>query len=248
MLKYIKEIKNRTFLLLLTWLVSVLSCYIYKETLLFVICVYPLLSALPNNRESLFYFICTDLLEVFSAYINLVGFASFYVGAFYFMYHSFFFFAPSFFSWEYFYLSLFLKINTSVFFFFVLLASLVFLPYCWNFFLGFQDFVMFDPSSLRFEAKLSEYLSFFFSLLSFSIVGSQFFSMLLFLSVALNFRVQTVIKWRKIFYCLFLLFATAASPPDVFSQMTLGFILLSTYELFVFAHCFKHICVSLEER
>lgn len=247
MLKYIIEIRNRILLILLTWLASVMSCYVYKETLLFVIVEYQL-SSVYSSRESLFYFIFTDLLEVFSAYFHLIGFISFYISVLYLTYHIYIFFAPSFFGWEYFYISLFLKINVFLFFFFISFTTIILLPYSWNFFLGFQDFVTFGPSSLKFEAKLSEYLSFYFFLLSFSITSSQLFSMLLFLSLVLSFNVHVLAKWRKFFYCIFLMFATVVSPPDVFSQIVIGLLFFITYELFVFAHCFKQTCVNLEVR
>ena len=73
MSKYILELKNRFILLLLTWLFVIIVSYIYRETLLFLF----LESEFFVNKEfKVYYFIFTDIVEVFNVYLNLIVFFS----------------------------------------------------------------------------------------------------------------------------------------------------------------------------
>ena len=65
-LYYIKEIKNRLFLLSLTWVSTFVCSYPYKENILFL-CVKP---SLYYFKDSSFYFISTDLTEIFYTYLK----------------------------------------------------------------------------------------------------------------------------------------------------------------------------------
>ena len=71
-LYYIKELKNRLFLISLTWFSSFICSYFYKENILFL-CIKP---SLHYFQDSAFYFISTDLTEVFYTYLNLMYFVS----------------------------------------------------------------------------------------------------------------------------------------------------------------------------
>lgn len=68
--KYYLEIKNRCLLLSLTWVSTILVSYLYKETLLFI----SIQPSICNNNSAIFYFIFTDVKEVFSVYLKLVFF------------------------------------------------------------------------------------------------------------------------------------------------------------------------------
>jgi hypothetical protein len=64
MFKYILEIKNRLFLLLFTCVSTLVICYLYKETLIFLLVKSNIFFS--NN----FYFIFTNVTEIFSVYIQ----------------------------------------------------------------------------------------------------------------------------------------------------------------------------------
>ena len=68
--KYYLEIKNRFLLLSLTWVSTILVSYFYKEILLFI----SIKPSICNNNSIIFYFIFTDVKEVFSVYIKLIFF------------------------------------------------------------------------------------------------------------------------------------------------------------------------------
>jgi Sec-independent protein secretion pathway component TatC len=108
--KYYLEIKYRILMLLLTWFSVVLVSYCFKELLLFLIIK-------PNElKYSLFYFIFTDVKEVFSVYITLVLFIGNQFLVYYFLYHLLIFIALGLYKFEYRYLIFIFK--TSMFFFF----------------------------------------------------------------------------------------------------------------------------------
>ena len=77
MLKYFLEVKNRLLLLILTCLSTLFVCYLYKETVLFLL-VQPN-SFMTNSNSKMFYFIFTNVTEIFSVYIQLIKFVCFQV-------------------------------------------------------------------------------------------------------------------------------------------------------------------------
>src|SRR6476620_2686894 len=102
---YLLEIRNRLILICLTWLSIAIVSYSYKETLLFII-------VQPNKffeSDADFYFIFTNVTEIFSAYVQLTIFLSIQIVFVYFIYHCFNFLSLAFFNWEYYLVSLFLK-------------------------------------------------------------------------------------------------------------------------------------------
>ena len=70
--RYFFEIKSRILLIIISWIITILICYCYKEILLF------LLVKLNVKLYSLnsFYFISTNLIDVFSVYLQLSYFIS----------------------------------------------------------------------------------------------------------------------------------------------------------------------------
>ena len=113
MLKYLQEIKIRLFLLFLTWLFTVLISYAYKEVLLCVIL------QVTENYNSDFYFIFTNVTEIFSVYIKLIKFLGNQILFLYFFYHLFGFFSPALFKTEYNFIDSVMKLILTVFLFWV---------------------------------------------------------------------------------------------------------------------------------
>ena len=71
---YLIEIKNRVFLTIGMWCGLLFTSYYNKETLLFVL-IKPWLDMSVYSTNSL-YFISTNLLDIFTSYINLSYFIS----------------------------------------------------------------------------------------------------------------------------------------------------------------------------
>jgi sec-independent protein translocase protein TatC len=126
-----------------------------------------------------------------------------------------------------------------IFFYFsnILVNSLLF-PKIWLFFENF-NFSNNNAGLLSFspELKIEEYLNF---LIDFTFVVNSFLILfLILLSILLKFGVSNLLKWKKLFILLNIVFATLLSPPDVYSQLTILIFLtliLEINSLFVFLY------------
>jgi sec-independent protein translocase protein TatC len=232
---YFFEIKNRSSLLALTWITSILVSYLYKEFLLFVI-IKPIL--LYNGKEFV-YFIFTDVTEVFSVFVLIVSFLSNQVTFFFFIYHLILFFLPGLYQTEYYKIRSILQIVFFVYFILIFFFNDIVLPYCWNFFVSFQNFLFIESITLYFEAKINEYLKFYFE---FYFIFVSYFSILIvliFFLVNIQKNLQLLKKFRKSILFCFIMMSTLLTPPDVVSQIFLGIFLIFSYELIFFSILFK---------
>ena len=123
--KYFLELKNRLFFLGFSWFATVFTCYKYKETLLYLL--------VKANKElfdkTSFYFITTNLTDMFSVYIKICCFVSNQLLVMYLLYHFLVFISPGLYYTEYKNLSTYISLSicfnlTSVFLF-----NSIFLPY-----------------------------------------------------------------------------------------------------------------------
>ena len=190
----------------------ILVCYCYKEILLFLI-IRPY-SFLDNNS---FYFIYTGITEVFSVYLEVIYFFSFQFLVFYIFYNVFTFLIPALFLSEYYYLRF-------IFFFLILITVCltyisikIWIPFAWNFFISFSTFTI--TKSFYFESKLFEYFQFFMSTYNFCLFTGQFFFILFVFFKDLFLKSKYVMKYRKLYYYLFILIATIISPPEIYCQI-----------------------------
>lgn len=224
MSKYLIEIKNRLILFFFASLVTMFVCYLYKEILLFLVIYFCL------KLDSLeFYFIFTNIIEVFSVYLDLILFIHFQIFLFFFIYHTFVFLIPAFYNFEYKYLIFYFQIFLFFWFFSILLTNYVLIPISWKFFVSFQTFYF--GQSFYFESKLSEYFNFYKSVYYFCIIYCQFFSLLFIFFKDINSKKLYVKKFRKLYYYIFTVFATFICPPDIFSQIILSCCLIFIYEI-----------------
>lgn len=231
--KYYLEIKNRFILLVLTWISTVFVSYIYKETLLFL-CLIKV--DLFNHNNVIFYFIFTDVKEVFSVYIKLVFFVGNQVLVFYLIFHSLAFIALGLYQFEYKYLKI--MFHSGIFFWLLsfFLLNRILLPITWSFFLGFQSLTSFN---LYFEAKLNEYINFYIFFYYICTFYCQIFIFLVFFFDYTNTNLDLIKKSRKSFYYLFVFFSTLITPPDVFSQILFSFAIIIIYEMLIFFSIIK---------
>lgn len=229
MQKYYLEIKNRFFLLVFCWFSLILSCYAYKETLLF------LFVRATNSRNFLefdSYFIFTNVTELFTVYLNLIFFLSNQIINFVFFYQILMFFCSGFYKFEYKQAIFFIK--TFLFYWSVLMILLyyVLIPFSWSFFLSFNK-GYFSDETFFFEAKIIEYFTFFIDMYYVCLFTALF---LVTATIALNSSVATLKRiksFRKLFYFIFLFFSTVVTPPDIASQLFFTSCLVCTYELLI---------------
>lgn len=221
MFKYILEIRNKFILLLITLLSSLLVCYFYKESLLFLVTYMHL------NNENL-YFIFTDVTELFSAYFKLIFFVSSQPAFWYLLYQTTTFLVPALYFQE-FKLLKFLLVNSMLFWILTgLLSSYILVPFGWKFFLAFQT-----SEGFYFEAQLGQYLKFYIHIYYLCLLYSQLFSTFFFFLIDVKKNYAYVKKYRKFYYYIFLLFSTFVTPPDLVSQVLSTSFIIFSYEITV---------------
>jgi sec-independent protein translocase protein TatC len=240
MTKYFLELKARISLIVLAWFSSVIIGYFYKDTILFLV-LQPDIIKISDNP---YYFIFTNITEVFSVYIQIILWFSVQVMFFQTIYHVFTFLSFALFRLEYYFLKNFLKISFIIFAVSLLTFNYLLIPLTWEFFLSFQQITSNNFISLHFEAKLNEYLNFYVSLYYNCIVYFQLFTIFMFFFSYLNSTLGLIKSFRKLYYYFFVIFSTIISPPDVVSQIIISLLLIVIYEFLVFIFAFKSLLVG----
>ena len=227
MFGYLLEIRNKLILLVITFFSTLITCYGYKEVLLF------LMTHMHLKDENL-YFIFTDVTELFSVYFNIVLFISLQILTWYSFYHLFTFLSPAFYRKE-------LKLTRGVFvsatFFWFLatvLSSYVLIPFGWNFFLSFQA-----QDGFYFEARINEYFNFYTSAYFLCLTYCQLLTFLFLFLVDVGENYLYIKKYRKLHYYVFLIFSTLITPPDLMSQIIITFLTIGVYETIIFVAMFS---------
>ena len=134
--KYYIELKNRFILLLFTWVFGLFICYLYKDSLLFLLVNS---SQYLNSTRENSYFIFTNVSEVFYVYLELIFFITNQTVMLMFSYHLLLFLASGLYKFEFLKLSSALKFFIISWFLSILLLYKFMIPYTWEFFLSFQQ-------------------------------------------------------------------------------------------------------------
>lgn len=232
MIKYLIEIQNRFVLFFTTVSLSALATFTYKEVLLFFI----VKSGSQKNQS--FYFIFTDVTEIFSVYFKLLFFVSSQVTLLFMLYHFFLFFTPAFLKIEYVFIKFFVKKVLFVWLLSLIVSNYFIVPLSWNFFLGFQDLILNNSFNIYFEAKISEYFSFYTSFCYACALHFQIVFVLFIILRYVNADLVGIKKFRKIYYFILIFFATLLCP-DLVSQMLLSFFFIVLYEVWLFLFIFS---------
>lgn len=192
-----------------------------------------------------FYFIFTDVREVLSAYITIIFFIANQIFISLMVFQVFIFFSSGLYYTEYSYLKKW--IGFSLFFWIgsILVFNRILLPASFNFFLSFQNLTSIESVQMYFESKLTEYLDFYIALYFICGIYGQILLFLVFFLDYTILNLKTIKKYRKVFFSLFLLFATLITPPDIFSQIFLTFSLALLYELLNFINLVRRYCKIL---
>jgi sec-independent protein translocase protein TatC len=219
MLKYLLELRNKFILLIITFFSTLMVCYCYKDALLFLI------TQMHLNDKNL-YFIFTNVTELFSTYFQVVSFVTVQVFVWYFFYHLFFFLAPAFYHYEFKFLSFFFNCGTLFWFLSALLSSYIIIPFSWNFFLSFQF-----QEGFYFEARINDYFKFYTHAYVLCFIYCQFFIILFIFLTDVHQKYLYIKRYRKLYYYVFLIFATFMTPPDLISQIFTTLFLILIYEM-----------------
>jgi sec-independent protein translocase protein TatC len=128
-------------------------------------------------------------------------------------------------------LCVFSLILFNFFFFFIIF------PKFWFFFYNF-NFSFNNPQTLNFflELRVQEYfdfvLTFIYSVNLFILIFFLLFIFFLFLGF------EKLLYWKKLFLFINIVFATLLSPPDVYSQLSILFVLTLFLEIIVFCNLY----------
>lgn len=222
---YFKEIYNRLIICMLTTTLNFIVLYCYKEQIVYI---------LGQHQQTLFpYFISTGLTEIFFIFIKLSLFLAFYFSYPILLIQLGIFLTPGLYKYEYIIIRNFFLLSLNLYFSTTLLAFKYFLPYCWKFFTSFQMKADESLVSIHLETRISDYLNFFFEIfISLNIVLHIF---LIFIVLLYKFTLNFIIVYRKFFHIILFTFATVITPPDILSQILIGFFFIVSFELFLFS-------------
>jgi|694.fasta_scaffold01740_20 sec-independent protein translocase protein TatC len=232
LLNYILEIKNRILLLLFTWCTVFIMCYNYKEIMLYII----IKPSFNNNllcNFSKVYFITTNVTEIFTTYINIANIFSNKICLLFFLIHCIIFIKKGLYQNEINIIKKICIIYTVLSFFSIMLLYYIIIPFSWNFFFNFQEIIFTNQLNVYFESKLSEYLTFYRNLQEISNLLCQIFTCIFIYINNIKNYLKIIKKYKKFTYFFLFLITTLVTPPDVFSQIILGSILITSYEIFI---------------
>ena len=227
--KYYLEIKNRLLLTFLTWISVLLTCYYFKEPLLFM---FINLNKYYNKLGNTPYFVFLDVAEIFYTYLKLIFFLTNQIFALTIIYQILMFSTLGLRRFEYIQLRFLFQILIVTWLLSIFLFQKCIMPLSWAFFLSFQitnDNL--QPASFFFEAKIIEYLKYFINLYYICLLNCQ---ILVLLTLVLNTISKESKIIRKLFYFMFILFSTVTTPPDISSQIIMSFILIFIHEVLIF--------------
>ena len=235
---YYEEIKNRFTLIALCWGFCFGICYLYKETLLFLIVES---NNNLNKSKQAIYFIFTNVTEVFNVYLDLIFFISNQVTIIIFLYQSLMFLSLGLYRFEFVRLKLAFQLFVLTWVASMILLYKIVVPISWAFFLSFQQSNNFNQQlSLFFETKLSEYFYYFTDLYYICLMNCQFLAVILLFLINLSEEPQKIKTFRKLFYLTFVIFSTIITPPDIISQIVISLIFILFYELLLFIKILKN--------
>jgi len=233
--KHLSEIKYRILFSFVAWSFMMVNCYYFKETLLYVFIRFNL----NVNNENLLYFLTTDVAEVFLAYVQLSYYLANQITVIFGFCQIFIFFSSGLYLFEYAYLRTVTIITIICWVVCLYILNNFFFPFSWDFFLKFQECLVFQNLTFYFEVKLNEYLTFYKSI--YHLVSLIYQIMVLFFIFLDLFGTHLLViqKLRKIIYYIFFMFSTLLTPPEVIYQVMLSICLIIIYELIIFYAVFE---------
>ena len=102
-----------------------------------------------------------------------------------------------------------------------------------EFFFNFQEMVFHNQLNVYFESKLSEYLIFYKNIDKISNIFCQIFTCLFVYINQIENYLKIIKEYKKIIYFFLFFITTLITPPDIFSQITLGSFIIISYEIFI---------------
>lgn len=236
---YLKELYNRGCLVFFTWCFLVLICFFYREMLMLLL----ILPIIKLSQIPLFYFIYTDIIELFQTYISLAFFIGNSLTAILLLFQIITFLNSGLYIVERILLKrvlffiTFSQISAYVF------ISVVILPELCYFLQGFQESAQLNFLNFHLEAKIKEYLYLYTKLLKIFCLCFLFYCLLYFYACYIKNTLMNIKNLRRYIYISFLICATIISPPDIIYQLVFVIILIIIFEILFLLICFK-LCLK----
>jgi sec-independent protein translocase protein TatC len=208
-----EELKYRTNYVLLSFLLTFFTCFVFKIELFFIISQFFL-----NFEDG---FIYTNLLDPLIFYIKICFLFSFIISFPIYIYILSFFLFKSIYTFYIFYI-------LSYIFSFYIIGLILFIfcyyklfPFILNFLLEFQRFEDFNPLKLVLKATIDKYFIFFFGFVFLFFIIFFISNLFLFLMYFNIFNEEFYIKYhyRKYLYLIIIIIFLVVSPPDVLIQL-----------------------------
>lgn len=238
LLKYFFEIKNRIILIIISWCLTLIVSYLNKEILLFL-CIKPMLVLSDNNSS--FYFIATNLTDVFSTYLELVYLTAFSLTVIFSGYHFSIFLNPALYLTEVNTLKIFGILSIVLWLISLQFLHKIVLPFTLFFFASFQDFSI-NNVNIFLEARINDYVFIYIFFYWVLVIFLQIFLLFSLVLSTLKKKLEFIKNTRKIFYLIFFLISTILTPPDIISQIFLGFSFILIYETLIIIIILKTKC------
>ena len=220
----------------------IIFSFIYKETILYFI----IKPCIVNNKNK-FYFICTNLTEIFYTYFLLCIYIALIITIMYCFFHIYKFIEKGLFKKEKYLAKNYLKLSFLFFLFFFYFLHNYMIPFYFFFFLNISNFSNKIISfNFFFELKFDEYINFYYYI---TIYWSLFFCQLFtFIIIVINLnlkKIENLIKSKKKYIYFFLIsLSTIVSTPEVINQISISLFNIITFELIVIINLIRFEYIS----
>ena len=224
-LKHLKELQLHLILYILLITFLFIISYIYSDQWIYIL-IKPLISLKKSN-----YLIFTDIVEMFMVKILLSIVIALSISLICSLFQIWFFLAPGLYKMEN-----IILLKILIFFLVILIISnyLIFtylIPNIWQFFLNFEKTPHSFLYNIHLEPQLYKYMFFIMKLL---ILISLMFQYPFLIFILLFFKkelINSITKFRKIYYIVTLIIASLIAPPDILNQIFIFLLLLFLNEL-----------------
>jgi len=232
---YLTELFFRFKYSFLSLSLSIFIAYFYKN-ILFILLTFPLLDCFYNLNN----FIYTHPTELLTIHFLLILLISLTFQIPYILWHFLDFTKTSLLKNEYFKMLKVLIICTFFLIIFNFLFFYIIFPKFWLFFYSFS-FSFHESQTLNFflELRVQEYFNFVINFIySVNLFILIFFAIFF---LILMFGFEKLLYWKKLFLFCNIVFATLLSPPDVYSQLLILFILTFFLEAIIFVNYYLYV-------
>lgn len=232
---YLTELFFRFKYSFLSLSLSIFIAYFYKN-ILFILLTFPLLDYFYNLNN----FIYTHPTELLTIHFLLILLISLIFQIPYILWHFLDFTKTSLLKNEYLKMLKVLIICTFFLIIFNFLFFFIIFPKFWLFFYSFS-FSFHESQTLNFflELRVQEYFNFVINFIySVNLFILIFFAIFF---LILMFGFEKLLYWKKLFLFCNIVFATLLSPPDVYSQLLILFILTFFLEAIIFVNYYLYV-------